>query len=169
MREGFEGRRSDFVEEEARKVQGGEVERGMAEGVAEKEVDNLRTEAQVKDKSEDNSSVLAQVQRYQMRHKSANDAEGSRALSDNDSDWDDSDSDGNEEDDYQVFGRMTIKAQSEAFYQVSLQQKENVAGRAKSSKDLDARGRSLPKFMKRNAQKSSSFGGLKPHIENENE
>ena len=40
---------------------------------------------------------------------------------------------------------MTIKAQSEAFYQVRLQQKENAAPAfAKNSK------KTVPKFMKRN-------------------
>ena len=58
---------------------------------------------------------------------------------------DDSDTDGDEEEDYQVFGRMTIKAQSEAFYQVRLQQKENAAPAfAKNAK------KTVPKFMKRN-------------------
>ena len=58
---------------------------------------------------------------------------------------DDSDTDGDEEEDYQVFGRMTIKAQSEAFYQVRLQQKENAAPAfAKNTK------KTVPKFMKRN-------------------
>ena len=51
------------------------------------------------------------------------------------------DADGSEEDDYQVFGRMTIKAQSEAFYQVSLQQKENSAAASRPAPHRPRRGR----------------------------
>ena len=78
----------------------------------------------------------------------------------------DSDSDGDEEDDYQVFGRMTIKAQSEAFYQVKVNQgkggkkvaeeKEN-GGAAGAMAHLGG-GRPLPTFMRRHRP-------LQPHIE----
>ena len=62
-----------------------------------------------------------------------------------------SDSDCDEEEDYQVFGRMTIKAQSEAFYQVRMQQKENstnTAGRT-STNTIRAKSSKVPRFMMR--------------------
>ena len=51
------------------------------------------------------------------------------------------DSDSDDEEDYQVFGRMTIKAQSEAFYQVRMQQKENKSVNKSNSAKV------LPKFL----------------------
>ena len=92
----------------------------------------------------EDESVLAQVQRYQLRHKVTPAGEDSESELE-----EDSDSDGDEEDDYQVFGRMTIKAQSEAFYQISLEQKENKSGVFGVHGKYGKHGKPLPKFMMR--------------------
>ena len=121
--------------------------------------------------AEEKNSVLAQVQRYQMRHRMKKVGEESDSgktlfvfrffpplrlygiiptklktfhveL--------DSDSDGEEEDGYQVFGRMTMKAQSQAFYEVNVQQKENGPKTFSSNP--------LPKFL----QKKSILHQVQP-------
>lgn len=51
-----------------------------------------------------------------------------------------------------MFGRMTIKAQSEAFYQVRLQQKENMTSRA------GVKERTTPRFMARKNDSRLAFG-----------
>lgn len=47
-----------------------------------------------------------------------------REVSDDDED--------DQDDDYRVFGRMTMKAQSEALYEVTLENGEGKAGKAKT-------------------------------------